>query len=117
EAVDAPAYETVAPAYETFEAPPAIAAHVPVEEIAAHEPFVFDPIPTAAAEYVARPTADSVMAPPEPAIEFAFASEPLFAPDPSREIVASAAEADISDQTGHEVDDDEIVIDLTGDIV
>src|SRR4051794_2334719 len=81
------------------------------QPVAAYEPFVFE-----RAEYVAPPAPESFAAPAEPAFEFAFASEPVFAMEPSREIVGAGADPDPADETGEEIDDNEIVIDLTDDI-
>src|SRR4051794_9276022 len=81
------------------------------QPVAAYEPFVFE-----RAEYVAPPAPESFAAPAEPAFEFAFASEPVFAMEPSRDIVGAGADPEPTDETGEEIDDNEIVIDLTDDI-
>jgi hypothetical protein len=103
--------------YEVRPAADAFAAVAREEEgaapqpVAAYEPFVFE-----RAEYVAPPAPESFAAPDEPAFEFAFASEPVFAMEPSREIVGAGADPEPADETGEEIDDSEIVIDLTDDI-
>jgi hypothetical protein len=93
------------------------------QPVAAYEPFVFErtensPVAeyAARAEYAAPSDPESFAAPAEPAFEFAFASEPVFAMEPSREIVGAAADPEPADETGEEIDDNEIVIDLTDDI-
>src|SRR3954466_3532712 len=93
------------------------------QPVAAYEPFVFERAENfpeveyaARAEYAAPPVTESFAAPAEPAFEFAFASEPVFAMEPSREIVGAGAGPEPADETGDEIDDNEIVIDLTDDI-
>src|SRR5689334_10544376 len=53
---------------------------VAAEPVAAYEPFVFERADSApVAEYAAPPVPEAFAAPEEPAFEFAFASEPVYA--------------------------------------
>ena len=100
--------------------------NVAAEPVAAYEPFVFERVesapvaeyaapPAPVAEYAAPPVPEAFAAPEEPAFEFAFASEPVYAIEPSRDIVGANSE-EPADESTEDIDDDAIVIDLSGDI-
>jgi hypothetical protein len=97
------------------------------QPVAAYEPFVFEradaaPVTEYAApvEYDAPPVRETFAAPDEPAFEFAFASEPVFATAPSHDVVGAGADPDpadeIAEEIAGEIGDNAIVIDLTDDI-
>ena len=110
-------YEYVAPPEADAFAAVAREADVAAEPVAAYEPFVFERADSApVAEYAAPPVPDAFAAPEEPAFEFAFASEPVYAMEPSREIVGADTHPDPTGERTDEIDEDAIVIDLSEDI-
>jgi hypothetical protein len=87
------------------------------QPVAPYEPFVFERAESSPArDYAAPPRPEAFAAPAEPAFEFAFATEPVFAIEPSREIVGADADPEPADETDEQVDENTIVIDLTDDI-
>jgi len=110
-------YEYAAPAPAEPFAAVARAEELAPEPVAAYEPFVFEPVESAPLPaYVAPPVPETFAAPAEPVFEFAFASEPFYATDPSRDVVAADSNPEPADEGTDEIDDDAIVIDLTEDI-
>jgi hypothetical protein len=108
-----------------YAAPPAAEAFaaaardedVAPEPVAAYEPFVFERADSApVAEYAAPPVPEAFAAPEEPAFEFAFASEPVYVMEPSRDIVGAGTDPEPADESTEEIDEDAIVIDLSEDI-